>query len=180
MIKMLAGLSTIGKAAGLGSARCGAKPDGIREQDSGYHKDTDRSLPHRYGLLGEIAIATICNIPIDENIYKHGDLYDMNEIEVKSSTREGEDIELKVKCTEYGKKHPKIYILVRVNKGVFNRSPDPEEDKKRRTVEVLGFITAEDFSIKKRRKNYGHEDNWIVSKGDLVDATIDKIKTAVL
>ena len=179
VIKAVFSVFSIQEAIRIGNARCGAKSDGTREHDSGYHEDNNRAVPHWYGVLGEIFAGEIGEVSIDESIHESGDNDDMNGVEVKTSTWDGPDVQLKIKCTEYDRKRPRAYILVHVSKDIFNRSADPREDQKRRTAYIIGYITRDDFDAHKRKRTYGHKDNWTVSEDDLVDATQANIRSLI-
>ncbi len=143
------------EARSFGRARCGAKPQDIRFNDSGYHDETDRAYPHIVGMASEIAYSRVTGKPFDRTIKKAGDSYDFpGNIEVKPSMFMGKDVELKIKIREYSKKNPVKYVLCRASKDL-------------KTVEILGEITREQFDKVKRKKNYGHQDNWVCGIDDL-------------
>ena len=102
--------------------------------------------PHLIGVLGEMAWATVKGIPIDEKIYKVRDKgEDFKGVEIKTVTYFGKgEPELKVKVQEFNKKHPSVYVLMRVD-------PNTLE------VELLGKITREKFNAIKIRKKYGEK-----------------------
>jgi hypothetical protein len=108
---------------------------------------------HFLGILGEMAYASLVNGSIDENIYKIRDTgFDVDDVEVKASTRLSDDIELKVEKKHYETKFPKKYVLVRIDENAF------------RTVEVIGEIEREDFNKCKKVKQYrpNYPINYIV------------------
>jgi len=146
----------------LATKQCNAKEDGIRENDSGYHRNhtmsdkNDRALPHRIGMIGALAYAKYMGVGVNREVYtNHGDTIDFDGTEVKTSTWMKSNVELKVKVKEYKKKIPRKYVLARVNPANWRR------------VELMGEISRSEFDIKKRRRNYGNEDNWIVGVCDL-------------
>ena len=113
---------------------------------------------HFLGILGEMAYAKITDKQIDENIYKVRDTgSDVDDVEVKASTRLSDDIELKVEKKHFETKFPKKYVLVRINEDAF------------RTIDVLGEITRENFDKHKRIKQYkpNYPVNYIVGMKDL-------------
>jgi len=143
------------EARSFGQARCGAKPQDVRFSDSGYHDDTDRAYPHMVGMAAEIAYSRVTGRPFDRTIKESGDGYDFpGGVEVKCSMFMGKDVELKVKVREYARKKPNKYVLCRVSKDL-------------KTVEILGEITRGQFDKIKRKKNYGHQDNWVCGISDL-------------
>jgi len=109
--------------------------------------------PHLIGVLGEMAWATVKGIPIDENIYKVRDKgEDFRGVEIKTITYFGKgEPELKIKLQEFNKKHPKLYVLMRV-------------DPLTLEIELLGKITREKFSQIKVKKKYGPNlpENFVV------------------
>lgn len=143
------------EACSFGRARCGAKPQDIRFNDSGYHDDKDRAYPHMVGMAAEIAYSRVTGKPFDRTIKSSGDGYDFpGGVEVKCSMFMGRDVELKIKLREYSRKRPSKYVLCRVSKDL-------------KTVEILGEITREKFDKIKKKKNYGHQDNWVCGINDL-------------
>lgn len=116
--------------------------------------------PHLIGVLGEMAWATVKGIPIDEKIYKVRDKgEDFKGVEIKTVTYFGKgEPELKVKVQEFNKKHPSVYVLMRVD-------PNTLE------VELLGKITREKFNAIKIRKKYGEKlpENFVVPMSKLDD-----------
>lgn len=143
-------------AKSIGRTRSDAKPDGVRDESPYYYREKDDpAYPHIIGATGEIAYARVIGGEIDMRIMSKGDQYDFpGGIEVKTSTWEGDDIELKAQVRLYEKKVPNKYVLVRVYKDLT-------------TAEILGEITRKQFDRVKTKKNYGHEDNWIVGLKDL-------------
>jgi hypothetical protein len=128
----------------IGKRRTQAKPASIRYNDSDYHLSTsDRSHPHIIGAACELAYAEITNQEPDLNFHPKGDIIDFNGIEIKSSTYNGKDIELKVKVSEFQRKKDltKAYILCRT-------------DEKISFVEFIGCISKERFDKIKREKTY--------------------------
>jgi hypothetical protein len=109
--------------------------------------------PHLIGVLGEMAWATVKGVPIDEKIYKVRDKgEDFRGVEIKTVTYFGRgEPELKVKVKEFHKKHPQVYVLMRVD-------PNTLE------VELLGKISRKKFDDLKKVKRYGAKlpDNYIV------------------
>jgi hypothetical protein len=149
-------------AKSIGHARCAAKPDSVRYNDSGYHEDPDRAYPHVVGATAEIAYARVVGASIDTSIMSKGDSYDFpGKVEVKASMFEGDGIELKVKLAEYSRKEPRKYVLVRVSKDL-------------RFAEIIGFITRDHFDEVKEKKNYGYKDNWVVGLDHLSPVEWDK------
>lgn len=133
------------RAEELGRARNNAKDETIRYKRSGWIKSEskDRAMPHILGIAGEIAYAALTNQKVDEEIYKEnkGDLMDFDGIEIKTSTFTGEDIELKIPPAEYKRKHPRAYVLARID----------DEYKK---VEFIGSISREKFDRIKYEKKH--------------------------
>jgi hypothetical protein len=123
--------------------------------------------PHLIGVLGEMAWATIKNVPIDENIYKVRDPgEDFRGVEVKATTYFGDgEPELKIKVKEFNKKKPKLYVLIRVD-------PNTLE------VELLGKITREKFSKVKTTKQYGPNlpENYIVKVSQMDRISVKNLK----
>lgn len=139
----------------FGQARCGAKPEDIRFNDSGFHEDANRAYPHVVGMAAEIAYSRVTGRPFDRTIGKSGDKYDFpGGVEVKCSMFKGKDVELKIKVGEYSRKRPNLYVLCRVSNDL-------------KTVEILGEISREKFDKVKHKKNYGHRDNWVCGLNDL-------------
>jgi hypothetical protein len=113
---------------------------------------------HFLGVLGEMAYAKIVNDKIDENIYEVRDTgADVGDVEVKTSTWKGNDIELKVQKNHFETKFPKKYVLVRIDENNFDE------------IEVIGEITREDFDKKKKIKQYApnYPINYIVGMNSL-------------
>jgi hypothetical protein len=134
----------------LGKKRCDAKPIKIRFNDSNYHShNSKREYSHQLGALCEIAYCSITNQEVDLSIYEHGDSVDYNGVEVKGSTWPYEDIELKVKKSEYERKKLLVehYVLCRV---------DPEF----KWVEFIGSITQKKFDEIKYAKTHLQRENW--------------------
>lgn len=105
-----------------------------------YHKS---HKPHFLGLLGEIAYAKFVGKKIDTNIYKIRDMgFDVDNVEIKTSTWKGSNIELKIKKNEFESKYPLKYVLVRVDENIFN------------IVELIGEISRDDFNKFKTLKQY--------------------------
>lgn len=145
----------IKKAWEIGTARNAAKPDGIRQNDSGYHSDNaDRAHPHRLGIAAEIVYSQLTGLPLDERIMSSGDTSDFGGIEIKSATWMGEDIELKVKKTEYERKRPKIYVLARVAQDI-------------RFVEFIGCVGRDRFEREKYEKKHKFVINYCMQGCDL-------------
>jgi hypothetical protein len=139
----------------LGTARNAAKPDGIRQTDSGYHShNADRAHPHRLGIAAEIAYAVIAKKPLDERIMSSGDISDFDGIEIKASTWMGDDIELKVKKSEYAKKSPICYVLARV----------PEDLS---FVEFMGCVSRVRFDKENYSKKHKFVENLCMEAKDL-------------
>jgi hypothetical protein len=119
----------------------------------------DRShKPHFLGLLGEIAYAAMVGKKIDTKIYSIRDSgFDVGNAEIKTATRIGNDIELKIKQKEFHTKRPDNYVLVRVNEHYFTR------------VELIGQISREDFDKYKTTKQYGPNNpiNYVVGMSRL-------------
>jgi len=119
--------------------------------------------PHLIGVLGEMAWATVKGLPIDENIYSVRDKgYDFKGVEIKTVTYFGAgEPELKIKVQEFNKKHPSVYVLMRV---------DPITLE----VELIGKITREKFNKIKQRKQYGPKlpENFVVSASELDEIKI--------
>lgn len=139
----------------LGNARNDAKPDGIRQTDSGYHShNSDRAHPHRLGLAAEIAYSHIANKPLDDRVMPSGDISDFDGIEIKASTWMGSDIELKVKKTEHGRKVPLCYVLARV-----------AEDLS--FVEFIGCVARRRFDKENYPKKHKYVENLCMEAKDL-------------
>ena len=135
----------------IGKARCEAKSARFRYNDSGFHSyNGDRAFPHILGVCGEIAYSNITKRPIDENIYAKGDESDFNGIDVKTSTWRGDDIELKVKMSEFIRKHPIAYVLARI-------------DEDYTIVEFIGSISRQKFDKIKYIKKHKFVENYCVS-----------------
>ena len=146
----------------VANKQCNAKIDGIRENDSGYHRNqnlsekSDRALPHRIGMLGSVAYGKYMGLLINEKIFEtHGDKEDFDNVEVKTSTWMGVDVELKIKISEYNRKSPRKYVLTRI---------DTKDTTK---VVLVGEISRNKFDKIKRLKNYGNQDCWIVGAKEL-------------
>lgn len=152
----------------IGRARCEAKDAKFRYNDSGFHSyNNDRSFPHILGICAEIAYSDLLDRKFDENIYAKGDESDFDGIELKTSTWKGNDIELKIKVSEFKRKHPKAYILARI-------------DKDYTTVEFIGSISRQKFDRIKYLKKHKFVENYCVngdqiSKG-LVYVENDKLR----
>ena len=70
--------------------------------------------PHFIGLTGEFTYAYLTSQDIDLKIYDLRDTgFDVGRAEVKTSTWNGNDIELKIKKTEFYSKNPDLYVLMR-------------------------------------------------------------------
>lgn len=90
-----------------------------------------------------MAYASAVGGRIDTNIYSVRDTgADIGDVEVKTSTWMGNDIELKVQKKHFETKKPSKYVLVRIDENAF------------RTVEVLGEISWEDFNRHKTIRQY--------------------------
>ena len=147
-------------AVKIGRARCAAKPKSVRYNDSGFHNyNSDRSYPHVLGAACEVIYSYISKIPMDERIMEHGDEVDFNGVEIKGSTWIGDDIELKIKKSEYFRKIPSAYNLCRV-------------DKKLEWVEFIGCISRKRFDIIKKSKKHKFVENWVVEAKDLKKSII--------
>lgn len=129
-----------------------AKPDSIRDKTTRGNHSSEEA--HRIGIMAEIAYGDIVNEQIDTKIHPHGDSVDFVVREVRASTWKGEDIELKVKKSEYLRKTPEVYILTRVSEDLAY-------------VEFIGCITREKFDKVKFIKNYGYGDNYCVGVDQL-------------
>lgn len=102
-----------------------------------------RHKPHFLGLLGEMAYALVTNQKVDTKIYSVRDSgFDVGNVEVKTSTWNGSNIELKIKQREFETKCPAKYVLARANETNFN------------VIELIGQITREDFNRFKIAKQY--------------------------
>tara|TARA_Y100000004_G_C8762459_1_gene347150 strand:+ start:93 stop:617 length:525 start_codon:yes stop_codon:yes gene_type:complete len=107
--------SEIKLAEKIGRRRCFSKNRTIVQNDSGYHQERDRSFPHVIGVKAEIAYASVAGKTVNQDYFEFtGDQDDFDGIEVKTSTWRGEDIELKVKVSEYRRKNPIGYVLCRL------------------------------------------------------------------
>ena len=137
----------------------------IRFKNSGILTDTNKTTlvekyiydknhkPHFLGLLGEISYALVTDQKIDTAIYSVRDRgFDVGNVEIKTSTWRGNDIELKIKKEEFETKCPEKYVLVRVSENSFH------------IVELVGEINRGDFDRWKRMKQYGPNNpiNYIV------------------
>lgn len=148
------------EARSFGQARCGAKPHNVRSNDSGYHEEEDRAYPHMVGMAAEIAYSRVTGMPFDRVIGAVGDSCDFPDgTEVKGSMFMGKNIELKIKVSEYSRKKPNKYVLCRVSKDL-------------KTVEIIGEITRTKFDKIKKKKRYGHKDNWVCGAEHLSPVTI--------
>jgi hypothetical protein len=100
--------------------------------------------PHIIGAIGEMAWSIASNEPMDEQIYKVRDSgRDFSSgVDVKTITYSGTgEPELKIQLKEYERKTPTKYILAHFDM--------------KRTVNLLGQITREDFDVKKKKRKYG-------------------------
>jgi hypothetical protein len=136
-----------------------------------YSKDTklEKALidkthkSHFLGILGEMAYAQLTNKQIDKNIYAVRDKgADVEDVEIKTSTWMGADVELKVKKEDFENKFPNKYVLARIDENNFS------------IVELIGEITRVNFDKVKREKRYGMSKygkllplNYIVEVKDL-------------
>ena len=114
--------------------------------------------PHFLGLLGEIAFASTTGQKIDTKIYSVRDTgFDVGNVEIKTSTWMGGDIELKIKKKEFEQKHPDKYVLARI------------EENKFFIVELVGQISREDFDRYKSIKQYKPNNpvNYVVGMNHL-------------
>lgn len=137
----------------LGRARCSAKNKAIIFNDSGYHDNPDRAFPHILGIKAEIAYSAITGIPLDTELYENkGDESDFGGIEIKSSSWLGNDIELKVKVSEYDRKNPYGYVLARVQG---------------ESVEFIGAISRRRFDREKYLRRHKFVDNFCVMSHSL-------------
>ena len=91
---------------------------------------------------------------MDKRFLKGGDECDFEEIELKSATWEGADIEIKVAQEEYVRKFPAAYDLARMDRGY-------------RWVEFIGSISRERFDKVKYRRRHISVDNWCVVAKDI-------------
>lgn len=139
----------------IGKARCEAKPGNIKYNDSNYHSDNgERDYPHILGFAAEYAYSILTGKPVDDRILSHGDNIDFDGIEIKSSTWEGSDIELKIKKKEYDRKKPIVYVLARVAKN-YDR------------VQFIGSISRSKFDVSKYEKKHKFVENWCMFGKDL-------------
>lgn len=139
-----------GLAHVIGQARCNAKSPHVRVQDSGYHSfNSDRAFPHIIGVAAEIAYSVLVGVPIDKDLFPHGDTCDFNGIEVKASTWQQADIELKIKHSEFEKKKPLAYVLARVDLSLVS-------------VEFVGSISRDRFTEVKYSRHHKFVDNYCV------------------
>jgi hypothetical protein len=108
------------------------------------------------GACAEIAYSEVTGQEMDLNLYKGGDTVDFGGIELKSSTWPYDDIELKVKQSEYSRKYKntKAYTLCRV-------------DKDLNWVEFIGSISVKRFDELKKTKTHKKVANWTVDAKDL-------------
>jgi hypothetical protein len=134
-------------AVELGKKRNQAKEAKLRNIVCGY---SNPETPHILGICAEIAYAKITNRKLDENLYAIGDNSDFDGIEIKTSTWRGIDIELKVKISEFNRKHPMAYVLARI-------------DKDYTTVEFVGSISRQKFDKIKYIKKHKFVENYCVS-----------------
>lgn len=125
--------------------------------------------PHLIGVLGEMAWATVKNVPLDENIYKVRDSgEDFRGVEVKAVTYFGKgEPELKIKVKEFNKKKPNLYVLMRI---------DPITLE----VELLGKITRQKFDKIKQIKKYGPKlpENYVVPASQLDKISVKNLKNS--
>jgi len=140
----------------------GTKRNNIKTSDLDRGKWT-----HPLGVLSEIGISNLTGVPVDESIHKGGDNTDLNDVEIKTGTFPINNLDLKVKMSEFNLKKPRAYILCWASKNVF--------DLKDHLVIVVGYILYKDFCVKKNFKNYGRYNDWAVHCNDLVDATTENI-----
>ncbi len=140
----------------IGRARCFGKNKTIVNNDSGYHDVKDRAFPHVIGVKSEIAYAKISGKMIDLSVYEFsGDSSDFDGIEIKTSTWRGDDIELKIKVSEFNRKRPIGYVLC--------RCLDNE-------ITFLGCISRERFDKEKYLRRHKFVDNFCVQKDTLKKA----------
>lgn len=164
--------SEIDEAIQLAAKRHDAKNISFRNKNPfSYSKDTalEKSLidkthkSHFLGILGEMAYAKYTNKEIDKTIYAVRDKgADVEDVEIKTATWMGADVELKVKKEDFETKFPKKYVLARIDENNF------------REVELIGEITRAKFDKVKVEKRYGMSKygrllplNYIVGVKDL-------------
>jgi len=140
----------------------GSKRNNIKTSDLERGKWT-----HPLGVLSEIGLSNLTGVPVDESIHKGGDNSDLNDVEIKTGTFPIDNLDLKVKMSEFNLKKPRAYILCWTSKDVFAL--------KDHLVIIVGYILYNDFCVKKNFKNYGKYNNWVVHCSELVDATPENI-----
>lgn len=153
MLKVILNDCQIEFARELAKRRHEAK--NISFKNSGILTDTNKTTlveeyiydkkhkPHFLGLLGELAYALVTRQKVDTTIYSIRDSgFDVGDVEVKTSTWSGPSIELKIKQKEFETKRPAKYVLARANETTFN------------VIELIGYITREDFDRFKISKQY--------------------------
>lgn len=134
----------------IGRLRCDAKPAGVRETDSGFHKGTsDRAYPHMVGAAAEYAYAALTGREVDDRLFIVGDDHDFGGIEIKATTHSEPPFILPVRQSEYERKRPVAYVLAKV---------DPEFLQ----VEFLGSISWARFDRIKVVQFGKHKRNWAV------------------
>jgi hypothetical protein len=121
-------------------------------------------MTHQLSIAGELAVSTLCGLPMDEGLYEWGD-HGFDHVdsqgrtyETKASTYQGRGIELKVPVDEWDRKVADYYILVRVTADL-------------RNAELVGWISRKRFDRIKREKQYREDTpvNYIVSGDELSD-----------
>ena len=119
--------------------------------------------PLLHCAAGEIAYAHVKGLEIDRTAKPTGDSTDFGGVEVKTSTYQGDGIELKITVKNYNRKQAKKYILCRSPQGL-TRDNFVDECL---WIEIIGEITREKFDRVKSLKNYGNRDNYIVGVDQL-------------
>lgn len=153
----------------LGELYCWSKTDDMMENDYVYDKSGDHYIPHYRGAAGNIAYAHVRGLEVDRTVKPFGDATDFNGTEVKTSTFQGDGIELKITVKNYNRihKNAKMYILCRSPQGLTRDNFVADC----RWIEIIGQITREKFDKVKSIKNYGNRDNYIVGVDQLDPVT---------
>lgn len=163
VIRMTPGQDALDKSWDFARKKCQAKHPDIRDKDNFHEGREERAYSHFIGNLGECAFSAITGVPMNEEVFSHGDGIDFGTVEVKGSTWQRDNIELKVEIPEWHKKKAKYYVLTRVNPTTYQ-------------VQLLSYISREEYDKAKRVKNYGHVDNYIVGLGDMHQITYDNLE----
>jgi hypothetical protein len=143
---------------------CGKQPNGVMNRR--YDKQNDFSL-NLHGVMGEYAVAKYLGLKLDHSINLSGD------DKVADLKRGDETIQVKTNMARWRQCY--LYFnsldLFRANIAVLAKIKSATE------VDLVGWVTRDDFHKKAYRKNFGYGERFCLEEEQLRDMQSLKVNT---